>query len=222
MKKIITFCLCLCFVCFSCGAYAAEHQQKAEALYALGLFRGTDKGYELESPLTRVQAAAMLVRVLGAEEEALENAKSSIFHDVPDEHWGAPYVMYCFEENITKGTSSDSFTPDRRISAEEFTTLILRLMGFEAEPETAFEKAIDYRLFGTEKSRQMSDVGEFLRDDMVFVVFRALQTPCADGKTLSEKLVDAGVIQETVAEQYGAVNPHRNDDINSIIDALLN
>ena len=41
-------------------------------LKTLGLFQGTNKGFELEKTLTREQAITLIVRLLGAEAEAKE------------------------------------------------------------------------------------------------------------------------------------------------------
>ena len=51
-------------------AFAAEDTACAERLEALGLFRGTEAGYELDRAPTRAEAGVMLVRLLGTEEEA--------------------------------------------------------------------------------------------------------------------------------------------------------
>ena len=52
------------------SALAADFTASAEHLSELGLFRGSEQGYELDRAPTRGEAAAMLVRLLGAEDEA--------------------------------------------------------------------------------------------------------------------------------------------------------
>ena len=44
-----------------------DAEECADTLYELKLFRGTDKGYELEKSLTREESATILVRLLGEE-----------------------------------------------------------------------------------------------------------------------------------------------------------
>ena len=222
MKKICSFLLCFCMLIMPFSGFAANNTDKADALAALGLFQGTGEGYDLDSPLTRAQSATMLVRLLGAEDEALSAPLYNVFSDVPNEHWAAKYVLYCYENNITKGTSEDTFTPERPVSAEEFTVLTLRLLDYEAEPDTAFETAVDCGLFGTEISRELAAKEAFLRDDMVYIAFRALKTKCADGETLSQKLIDAGVITQKDAEKQGVLDALEADDIDSVIDGLFN
>ena len=51
--------------------YNCDAQAQAEMLNKLGLFLGTDKGFELDRSMTRAEAAAMLCRFLGGEAEAI-------------------------------------------------------------------------------------------------------------------------------------------------------
>ena len=79
MKKLLALALTLCLVLgLAPGAAAAgtEAEDAADALYALGLFRGTGTDaegrahLELGRALTRSEAVTMLVRLLGREDEA--------------------------------------------------------------------------------------------------------------------------------------------------------
>ena len=70
------------------GSRGFTTQQKAEALKSLGIFQGTNKGFELESTLTREQAVTLIVRLLGAEAEAKEKSAEHPFTDVLA--WEAP------------------------------------------------------------------------------------------------------------------------------------
>ena len=74
-KALFLLVVILSAILLSATAFATDANlsgdavSSAEALKELDLFRGTDKGFELEKPMTRAEAAAMLVRFLGAEEE---------------------------------------------------------------------------------------------------------------------------------------------------------
>lgn len=81
MKRIYKSCvavllLAMLLSCVPALAAGSSHSyttlQKAEALKTLGLFQGTNKGFELEKTLTREQAITLIVRLLGAEAEAKE------------------------------------------------------------------------------------------------------------------------------------------------------
>ena len=46
-------------------------EANADVLNTLGLFKGTENGYELDKPLTRMEALIMLIRLSGNELDAL-------------------------------------------------------------------------------------------------------------------------------------------------------
>ena len=66
-----------------------EAAAAADALAALGLFRGTENGYELDRAPTRAEALVMLIRLLGREEEALAYDGDCPLADVAG-RWMAP------------------------------------------------------------------------------------------------------------------------------------
>lgn len=72
------------------AAAAANYTACAEHLKDLGLFEGTAQGYELDRAPTRGEAVAMLVRLLGAEQNALTLEYSAPFTDL--QNWEKPYV----------------------------------------------------------------------------------------------------------------------------------
>ena len=80
------------------AALAADSaaERAAEALYEMGLFRGTGTDangnpvFELDRAPTRHEGIAMLVRLLGKEKEALAGAWNTPFTDVAN--WAKPYV----------------------------------------------------------------------------------------------------------------------------------
>lgn len=49
-----------------------KYQEEAEKLNVLHIFKGTDQGFELDRAPTRVEGAAIFVRLMGGEEEALD------------------------------------------------------------------------------------------------------------------------------------------------------
>lgn len=101
MKKLFSILLSLCLLCGTFTAFAAEDtnntetaetvsetQAMADALNLLGLFRGTDLGYELDRALNRAEALTLVVRMVGAEEEALAGSYAHPYTDVPA--WASP------------------------------------------------------------------------------------------------------------------------------------
>ena len=179
------------------AVFAADNTQYADILYGLGLFKGTDNGYELEKTFTREEAATVLVRLLGEETNAAKEAYPETFADVKKDRWSFPYVMYCYENEITKGTGTDTFSPAQEISAKEFVTLVLRLLGYTgAEPETALEDCVYANLINSETAKELKLSNNFLRNDMVYIVYRSLMTKMKDGIILAQFLADKNIITQ--------------------------
>ena len=79
--KIFAITLAIC-IALAVSAFAANFEHCADALFDLGLFRGTNNGYELDREAMRSEAATMLVRLLGAEKEAMKLKYTAPFTDV--------------------------------------------------------------------------------------------------------------------------------------------
>ena len=215
--SLVLICIMLMTICVS----AAQNKEYADTLYDLGLFRGTDKGYELDRGFTREEAATVLVRLLGEEEMAYKASYDEVFDDVSSDSWSFPYVMYCYENDITKGTGKNTFSPKVTISAEEFVTLVMRLLGYsDTEPETALEECVYANLINSEIARGLKKSEEFLRDDMVYIVYRSLMTRNSDGKILADELADKGVISKKEASEFDIYETA--SDMDELIDRLLN
>ncbi len=220
MKKVITIFIIIAMTAVSSLCHAAENADYADKLYDLGLFKGTDNGYELENTLTREQAATVLVRLLGEEANSEKISFDEVFEDVKSDRWSFPYVMYCYKNNITKGTSNNAFSPELPISADQFVTLVLRLLGYtDVEPETAFDYALEYYLLNSEIADKLQSDEEFKRGDMVYIVYRSLMTKNSGGKILADVLAEKGVITEKQAEEFDVYNS--TDDINELLDKLM-
>lgn len=179
---------------------SAMYTDYADSLNRLGLFRGTEKGYELEGNFTRDQGAAMIVRLLGEESDVLKEEATGIFADVPADNWAAPYVKYCYTNGITKGTGRNNYSPNETMSGAQYVTLVLRALGYTyAEPETAEKLSVERGLLPSAMAWEIIRDPQLSRDRMVYVSYQALTTKMHSGKTLIEDLTDRGVVDETVA-----------------------
>lgn len=183
--------------------FATIDEKYADELYELGLFKGTDKGYELEKTLTREESATVLVRLLGEEKNVIKNEYNGFFEDVEKERWSFNYIMYCYENDITKGTGNNMFSPASEVTAEEFVTLMLRLLGYTGvEPENAFEMAVVNNLFTSQYARELKKSDLFTRNDMTYIVYRSLKTKMSNGTLLSQDLADKKVITQKQADEF--------------------
>lgn len=179
-----------------------EAKECADTLYDFGLFKGTDKGYELEKSLTREESATILVRLLGEEEKVVADDFDEVFVDVDKDRWSYAYVMYCYKHNITKGTGADTFSPDVQIDANQFITLMMRLLGYtEVNPDTALEKSVEYKLLPEEKIDELTKKKVFTRSDMVQIVYNSLKTKMDDETVFADYLLEKGILTEKEIEQ---------------------
>ena len=108
-------------------------QESAQALFDLGLFKGTDKGFELDRSLTRVEGAVMLTRYLGGEAQALAGSFQSPFTDLPE--WAKPYLGWLYEKGYAKGTTATTYTPNEEMKYGHFGLLMGRALGYTDDQE---------------------------------------------------------------------------------------
>jgi len=168
---ILTLCMLSSQITFA--ADIKTSQEAADALNKLGLFQGTENGYELEKSLTRAEAVTMIVRLLGEEKNAIQTKFEHPFTDVPE--WANPYVGYAFTHNITKGVSETEFDSNSKVTLQQFLTFVLRILEYKdgnvdfvwnAPEDLAMEVGLISSI----------NLGEFLRGDMVKICLNALNT----------------------------------------------
>lgn len=195
--------------CFGGMALASTYDNCADALADMGLFQGSDKGFELDRIPTRAEAAAMLVRLLGAEAEAKEANYEHPFTDLKG--WESPYVGYLYEKGLTKGVTETTFQPGEACSAQMFSTFILRALGYEsgAEADFAYEDAMGFAYkMGVADIFTSGDFNDqFKRDNAVGLAYTALAAPVkadAEGNAplLLQSLVDQGAVDAEKAAPY--------------------
>jgi hypothetical protein len=209
--------LLLCASPAYAAAYTPQNTEYADMLNDLGLFAGTDKGYELDRPVSRIEALVMLIRLLGKEAEAKSTAQTHPFTDVPS--WADPYVAYAYQEGLSRGVADDENagvhlygTGDA--SSQMYITFILRALGYsdvtgDFRWDRAFEKAAEIGLIGPEEYNEAGAV--FYRDDTVKVSFSALTIELKGSETtLAESLVEANAISVTTARILGVITDNTN------------
>ena len=187
------------------NASAADFTNCADALNQMGLFKGTETGYQLDRAPTRGEAATMLVRLLGKETEALEKNYQTQFTDVQD--WAKPYVGWLYENKLTSGTSDTTYSTNSVCTAQMYSTFLLRTLGYSdtaTNPDFTYANAIDFA-----EQKGVIDIGNcdednFLRDHVVAMSYTALATEPKDAKydNLLDKLVADGAIDSAKAKPY--------------------
>lgn len=204
MKKRIITIVMVAILVFSLmiSASAASFGHLADDLKSLGLFQGTDAGYELERAPKRGEALAMLIRLYGLDGEAQACTSKNPFADVPETSWLSPYVAFAFEKGFTTGTSATTFDPDDLCSAQMYVTYVLRALGYsDAKGDFTYDKALEFGA-GVGIFDGLIGNGDFLRDQMVAVSYLALLAKPNGGEydTLLTKLVANGAVGKTPAD----------------------
>ena len=209
MKKTVVLVMILVFAFSSIAIIQADNirnTSKAEELKLLGLVQGTGNGYNLDKTFTRAEGAVMIIRLSGAEKEALAYKEKSIFTDVSGSYWAVNYISYAYKNNLVKGVSGQKYSPDTLMTGAQFITLVLRTLGYrEASPETAFPLAVQSGLLSLKRAEELTKKDTFLRDDMIEVTYNSLCTIVKGSpKTLLQKLVeDKMVIDKQIALKSG-------------------
>lgn len=185
----------------------ALYEDEANRLNAIGLFRGSNRGYELSRRPTRQEALIMLIRLLGEESAALDYAGRSTFTDLTGWPDGIKYVAYGQHMKYTNGMTATEFSQQTPADANMYCTYVLRALGYsdaggDFTYRGAIDKAVELGLITTAQYGQLQTTG-LLRDHMALISYNALWASCkSGGQTLGERLVERGVL--TRAQLDGA------------------
>ena len=169
MKRILTILAAtlLLTAAMAGTASASSYDSVAEELSAIGVFRGTAGGFELDRAPTRSEAAIMLVRLYGAEDEAkaaYEAGEISMpFTDVSET--AAPSVAWLYSQGITNGTSATTFGASSPCSAKMYCAFLLRALGYEDGVDFLYADTLDFAMLHGLFNLSMLDAAPFLRDD---------------------------------------------------------
>lgn len=182
-------------------AGAANFDHCADQLKDLGLFQGTEQGYELDRAPTRAEAATMLVRLLGKEGEAKTLDYTAPFTDLAD--WEKPYVQYLYDNGLTTGATATTFEPEEGCSAQMYTTFLLRALGYsDAEAgDFTYAQAVSFGESIGLVDYANCNQDNFLRDHVAAMSLTALDTPVKgdESTVLLEKLVADGAVDANQA-----------------------
>lgn len=198
--KFIKFSLSIALVAMCCltasfaqsideynAALIARQPAQAQMLHDLGLFQGTDKGFELEKVMSRGEAAVMLVRLLGAEKEALTNNHKSPFTDVPE--WLSPYIGWLYQNKLTAGTSKTTYSPSSIIICDQYAMFLQRAL--------SSKMTSDYQTTLLPQAIMELAKTPLTRGNAVEVSARALEQEVSTGcETLAEVLIGNGIFTE--------------------------
>lgn len=183
------------------SAFAANYTNCADSLHEMGLFQGTQNGYDLDRTPTRAEAAVMLVRLLGKEAEAKTLTYTAPFTDLKG--WEKPYVQYLYSNGLANGTNRTTFNPTGKCTAQMYAVFLLRALGYSDTADFSYANAIE-----TAHEQGIYDTGiintqNFLRDDAAAASYTVLSvSPKNSEGTLLDRLVSENAITEADAKRY--------------------
>lgn len=149
----------------------------AKSLDNLGILTGTGKGYELERELTRVEGSTIVTRLSIANDHLLSDDINIPFTDVPE--WARIYVNYLYQKGAVNGVSATLFGSNEKMTAQQFTTMVLRLLGYSDKNgdfiwDKSLDKALEIGMIDKENKERIEKSAVFTRGDMVLIAYNAL------------------------------------------------
>ena len=146
-------------------------EAEALALKDKGLLLGNENGLDLLKPLTRIEAATILLRAMG--ESTISNAQIQTFTDVPLNHWGYGAAENAYALGLIKGIGNDLFAPDDAVTGAQFATMVLRAGNHE---DFNWEEALNIMVSeGIITSENASTMDFFTRGDMAKIIYEATE-----------------------------------------------
>ena len=188
--------------------YAQGGQKEAEALNSIGLFAGSDKGFELERTPTRAEALVMLLKLTGQAQTALD---SNLSHPFTDSGWASAFIGYGYSNGYTSGVSATEFGTAHPATSQQYSVFLLRALGYTINEDYTYEKALPFFL---SHAPALTPADTFTRGDMAAMSLSALAAPMKDGSgTLAENLSNQGLfsMEDYKAARDGAITEEKAD-----------
>ncbi|MCI8336364.1 MAG: serine protease [Peptococcaceae bacterium] len=163
------------------GAWAAaepSYLAEADTLNNMGLFLGTERGYELHRLASRAESSVMLTRLLGKENLAKEINASHPFRD--SQAWADPYLGYLYQERLTNGVGKDLFGFGESVTPSQFVTFLLRSLGYQDGEgkdftyDASLKKGLEVGLYTQEQYDRLQSMEFLTRGYCVHLSYQAL------------------------------------------------
>jgi hypothetical protein len=186
----------------------------ADELFKLKLFVGTGTDasgkpiYELNRQLSRIEALALVIRMMGFEDEANAYSGANPFLDGPA--WADRILAYAYGQGITVGVNDahTQFDSNDFVTYQQFTAFLLRVLGYYEKNgdftfAAAYDKAVASTLYSRSEVNAFSPVSQYLRSDAIVAMTDALLTPVkGESSTVLDKLVESKTITQAEKESF--------------------
>lgn len=175
-----------------------SEEEAALRLYYLGLISGTGVNanggveFALNRGLSRLEAAVLAVRLMGAEKDAEKANHAHPYEDVPD--WASAYVGYMYNRGLLNYIGDRQYRPNAAVTPDEFMSYVLYALGYRM-------KQGDYTLINAADLARKAGISTtgadqpLTRGGACIAMYNALRATMKDSeKLLSNKLVENGTI----------------------------
>lgn len=199
----------LLFTSMPVFAFSQNESRSVERFFIeTQLLKGDGTGYGLEKTANRLEGIIILLRLMGKEADALAmQGFPCRFTDVPD--WAKGYVNYADAENISKGVSDTRFGVGDKMTAVQYNTLLLRVLGYDDGRgdfrwDDSVDKAEELTILPGDMAEAYMRSGTFTKEDLMETSFCYLEAGFKEqDQTLIGMLIENGVISNALAERYG-------------------
>lgn len=188
------------------GIALATEKTNRQLLGESGIIMGGTSGASLDdTSWKREDVVVLLTRLYGKTEQEMKNtARTHIFEDVTNSYYDG-FLSWVFEEKLVNGRSDTLFGFGDFITAQEFSALLLRVIGVEFDFKDAIQVAVEVGIL----TEALPDHSEVTRNDSYEGIINALNWQDAHGVSLGEKLQlhnwikkDPGVEHLPVSEDH--------------------
>jgi len=177
---------------------STEREDQIKLLQDLKIMVGTGNGLELDKSLTRSEGAVIYSRLLGSAYDQMIFGMDypdydAGLNDLPG--WAADAITYLHFKGLVKGVEEGRFGYSEPMTAEQFTTMILRGLGYDDSKgefvwNQSLQKAVEVGILSEADLAEIEKDDTFTREDMAIVAYNALFT---NFKDQSELLMNRGV-----------------------------
>lgn len=228
IKKITSILLVVCLILANSHFTYAKNKKinEIDVLTEIELLKGNGVSLDLDSQLSRSEAAAFIVRLL-CDEEKVKNNKykytDTDFSDVKEDEWYAPYIGYCVENDIINGYPGNVFKPKDKLGEKAFLKLVLTAIGYEYDEDftwdNVFEKAYGIGLVKDSDyiSSNYVEDKNFTRGEVCEILYTALQLIRPDEKVrMIQRFINNDLITKKDAIEFELIDDELETEIENI------
>ncbi len=208
MKRTLSIIL-ITVILLSYCAVQPKAYTSVEIAYGLNLLRGTGSGLDevyLSLSPTRSNAAMIILRLLGLENEALGFKERTTFSDASSatSYW-QPILAYLYANPSVgfSGYTDGTFKPNDNINAQMLAKVLLTVLGYRQDIDFLWHNTLTFA--ESVGLRSLKNKDRITNSDVAVALVEALNIHTREGYTLVTELVVADVINIDQAEKYGFV-----------------